>query len=134
MFSNLVKLVLLFVPCVISLSVSTRTCTDLIKNLKLPSSVDIIFTTPYPDNSTIVDPTDLSFPTPAVDLPALCRVYGNISTSSTSFTRFEVWLPLDTWNVRYLTVGNGGGAGGINYQAMGVGIRKGAAQFNNAYL
>ena len=46
-------------------------------------------------------------------LPAFCRVQVEITTNatagSTAFT--EVWLP-DDWNGRFLTVGNGGFAGG----------------------
>jgi feruloyl esterase len=114
--------------CVSASNPTAQQCSDLIKNLNLPPSVKILFTTAYPDNSTIVDPTDLSFPQPAVELPALCRVSANISTSPTSRTLFEVWLPLNTWNDRYLTIGNGGGAGGINYAGMGVGVRKGECQ------
>jgi feruloyl esterase len=106
---------------------TTQTCSDLIKTLQLPANVTIILTEPYPDNSTFQDPFSLSFPQPAPQLPAFCRVYCNISTSPSSRTLFEVWLPFKTWNLRYLTVGNGAGSGGVNYPSMGVGLRAGFA-------
>lgn len=37
---------------------------------------------------------------------AICRVRGEVNTSSTSSITFEMWLP-DTWYGRVLTVGNG---------------------------
>ena len=103
------------------------TCSQLINSLQLPSDVTLILTQPYPDNTTFQDPFSLSFPQPVPSLPAFCRVYANISTSPTSRILFEVWLPLKQWNLRYLTVGNGGAAGGVNYPSMGVGLRAGFA-------
>jgi feruloyl esterase len=102
-------------------------CSNLINVLQLDPCVKILSTTPYPDNSTIVDPYNLAYPTPVPDLPAFCRVYANISTSPTSRTLFEVWLPLNTWNNRTMTVGNGGGNGAINLGQLGQGIRAGFA-------
>jgi hypothetical protein len=48
-------------------------------------------------------------------LPAFCRVQGVIQPSSDSHIEFEVWLPMSGWNGKYFAVGNGGGAGTINY-------------------
>lgn len=50
-------------------------------------------------------------------LPAFCRVQGAIHPSSDSDIEFEVWMPVDGWNGKYLGVGNGGFAGSINYAA-----------------
>src|SRR5579859_7852449 len=102
-------------------------CTQLIQTLKLHDHVKLILTQPYPDNSTFRDPYSLAYNGPAPNLPAFCRAYANMSTSASSATLFEVWLPLNTWNRRYLTVGNGGGAGGVNYPALGQGLRAGFA-------
>src|SRR6266567_7248445 len=49
------------------------------------------------------------------DLPALCRVAGEIRPTSDSHIAFEVWLPLENWNGKLAGVGNGGWAGTITY-------------------
>ena len=63
---------------------------------------------------------------PQTSLPAACRVAGEVQTSKHSTARFEVWLPVDgSWNSRFLAVGNGGWAGGINYPDIVKGLKKG---------
>jgi feruloyl esterase len=104
-----------------------QSCSSLINTLQLPLNVKVLLSQAYPDNTTFQDPFSLSFPQPVPSLPAFCRVYVNISTSATSRTLFEVWLPLKGWNLRYMTVGNGGAAGGVNYPGLGVGLRAGFA-------
>ena len=47
-------------------------------------------------------------------VPTFCRVAGVIRSTSDSYIRFEVWLPIDGWNGKFLSVGNGGFAGSIN--------------------
>jgi feruloyl esterase len=37
----------------------------------------------------------------------LCRIYAQVNTSSTSETKFEMWLP-DEYYGRFITLGNGG--------------------------
>jgi hypothetical protein len=60
-------------------------------------------------------------------LPAFCRVAGVIKPTADSYIRFEVWLPADGWNEKFLGVGNGGFAGSINYNGMGGNLRRGYA-------
>ena len=60
-------------------------------------------------------------------LPAFCRVAGTIAPTSESDIRFEVWLPLRTWNGKFAGVGNGGWAGVISYGALGEQLRRGYA-------
>jgi feruloyl esterase len=129
MFPRLSKLSALLVPAlgVIQAAPTATTCSDLMNTLKLDRSVKLILSSPYPDNTTFQDPYSQAYNAPAPYLPSFCRVYANISTSSTSATLFEVWMPLETWNGRFLTVGNGGGAGGVNYPALGQGLRAGYA-------
>ena len=64
---------------------------------------------------------------PLDNLPAFCRLAGVIRPSSDSDIRFEVWLPASDWNGKFLSVGNGGFAGSINYNAMGDNLRRGYA-------
>jgi len=125
MVSLLTKILLLLVPCVgfISCQPTPEQCSNLTKALQLDPSVKIILTEPLPDNYTFQDPYSLAYPQPAPNLPAFCRVYCNITTSPSSAALFEIWLPLNTWNGRFMFVGNGGGAGGVNYPAMGAALR-----------
>ena len=60
-------------------------------------------------------------------LPAFCRVVGRIHPEPGSDIRFEVWLPNEGWNGRYMGVGNGGFAGSIRYRDMGNAISAGHA-------
>ena len=61
------------------------------------------------------------------NLPPFCRVAGIIAPTKASQIRFEVWLPLDTWNGKYSGVGNGGWAGTISYGALAEQVRRGYA-------
>lgn len=70
---------------------------------------------------------NLAYPTNPTDLPPTCVVVVNVTTSETSSYRFGLFLPTTTWNKRYLTIGNGGFAGGINWLDMGAGVRYGFA-------
>ncbi|TKA78033.1 hypothetical protein B0A55_02117 [Friedmanniomyces simplex] len=67
-----------------------------------------------------------SYNIPQTDLPASCRVSFTVSTSSNSSAGAEVWLPT-AWTGRYLSVGNGGFAGAVNYPDLVWGLRKGFA-------
>ena len=49
------------------------------------------------------------------NLPALCRVAGEIQPTADSHIAFEVWLPLERWNGKLAGIGNGGWAGTISY-------------------
>jgi Tannase and feruloyl esterase len=64
---------------------------------------------------------------PLEKLPAFCRVVGIVKPSPDSYIRFEVWLPAENWNGKYLGVGNGGFAGAIGFGAMGGNLRRGYA-------
>jgi hypothetical protein len=60
-------------------------------------------------------------------LPAFCRVAGTLHPTADSAIGFEVWMPENDWNGRFLGVGNGGFAGSIGYQALGGNLRRGFA-------
>ncbi len=56
----------------------------------------------------------------AKNLPPFCRVQGVSKPSSSSDIRFEVWLPQPAlWNRKFLSTGEGGFAGQLNYQRNG---------------
>ncbi|KAH7028799.1 tannase and feruloyl esterase [Microdochium trichocladiopsis] len=77
-------------------------------------------------NSTFGQASDVAYPQNATYLPASCAVLVNVTSSPTSSYTFGVFLPQD-WNQRTLTVGNGGFMGGINWLAMGDGLKYGFA-------
>lgn len=60
-------------------------------------------------------------------LPAFCRLAGVIRPTADSDIRFEVWLPASDWNGKFLSVGNGGFAGSINYFSLADDLRRGYA-------
>lgn len=62
----------------------------------------------------------LAFPTNATNLPAVCAVGVNVQSSGNSSYNFGLFLPDSTWNERFLTTGNGGYGGGINWPDMGI--------------
>ena len=68
---------------------------------------------------------------PLRNLPAFCRIVGEMHPTSDSTIRFEVWLPAQGptqgWNGRLLGSGNGGFAGEISYQQMAGYLRRGFA-------
>jgi len=63
----------------------------------------------------------------AVDLPAFCRVEGEIKPTSDSAIRFEVWMPTENWNGRFEGTGNGGFAGYIDNGGLATALRAGFA-------
>ena len=60
-------------------------------------------------------------------LPAFCRVAATASPTPDSAIKFEVWLPVQGWNGKFVAVGNGGFAGMIFYFAMAEPLRRGYA-------
>ena len=64
----------------------------------------------------LVTPTGQSL----TDLPAFCRVIGVSRPTSDSDIRFEVWLPADSWNGKFVSSGEGGFAGRLNYTRLGL--------------
>ena len=63
----------------------------------------------------------------AHDLPAFCRVAATLKPTKDSDIKMEIWLPIDNWNGRLQSVGNGGLAGSISYAAMMAALASGYA-------
>ncbi|XXH00888.1 hypothetical protein Hte_007239 [Hypoxylon texense] len=73
-----------------------------------------------PENGSFGQPeTDIPFPYNATSLPALCAASFNVKSSENSSYNFGLFLPDTTWNERFMTTGNGGFGGGINWPDMG---------------
>lgn len=87
-------------------------------NAVLPSNATVNFAYKLPANSTFQVPkSDTGYPQSPIGLPALCVVSVQVKSIGNSTFGFGLFLP-ESWNERFLAVGNGGFAGGINYGDM----------------
>ncbi|KAK0610985.1 Tannase/feruloyl esterase [Immersiella caudata] len=76
-------------------------------------------------------PADEAYPWIPLGLPALCAVTVRVQSSPLSSYRFGLFLPqADQWKGRFLAVGNGGFAGGINWIDMAPGPHHGMASIS----
>ncbi|KAF2728209.1 feruloyl esterase B precursor [Polyplosphaeria fusca] len=93
----------------------------------LPANATINWAVPLQQNATLEVPVgDTGYPNNPVGLPALCAVSVQVQSIGNSTFGFGLFLPV-AWNGRFLAVGNGGYAGGINWEDMGPGSRYGFA-------
>ncbi|KAF2015237.1 feruloyl esteras-like protein B precursor [Aaosphaeria arxii CBS 175.79] len=93
----------------------------------LPSNATVNFAQALPANSTFEVPkSDTGYPGSPIGLPALCAVSIQVKSIGNSTFGLGLFLP-DDWNGRFLAVGNGGFAGGINWLDMAPGVRYGFA-------
>ena len=97
-----------------SLTVSTGACVELVK-LTFEGNTTIAA-------STVVANGSLETPTgeTLTGLPVFCRVVGVSRPTNDSNIHFEVWLPSDSWNGRFVSSGEGGFAGRLNYTRRGL--------------
>ncbi|KAK4495153.1 hypothetical protein PRZ48_013480 [Zasmidium cellare] len=107
---------------------NSTACTSL-SNLRLSNGSQINLAVSLPSGSNFTgNSVETSYNTAQANLPALCRVAFEVETSPNSTALAEIWLPEpSTWNGRFLAVGNGGFAGGVNYPDIVWGARKGFA-------
>ena len=59
--------------------------------------------------------------------PAHCAVQGIIRPTKDSEIHFELWIPANGWNGKYLQIGNGGWAGAINAAGLAEPVKRGYA-------
>lgn len=64
------------------------------------------------------------------DLPPFCRVQIVASPVVGSDIHMEVWLPINSWNGRFLGTGNGGGGGRIYFPPLRAGLKRGFVTAN----
>ena len=57
------------------------------------------------------------------EVPAFCRVHGELTPTAESRIAFELWLPASQWSRRYYQLGNGGFAGSIPYSELAAELR-----------
>ncbi|RMZ68281.1 feruloyl esterase B precursor [Pyrenophora seminiperda CCB06] len=93
----------------------------------LPSGLSLNSASLLKANSTFRVPKgDTGYPDSPVGLPALCAVSVQAASIGNTTYGFGLFLPQD-WNGRFLAVGNGGFAGGVNWVDMAAGARYGFA-------
>lgn len=84
----------------------------------LPSYATVVSAVAVAEGETYGEgAADIAYPEDPTNLPELCAVTVNVTSSSSSSYRFGIFLPTQ-WNSRFLEVGNGGFAGGINWLDM----------------
>ncbi|KAK3384885.1 tannase and feruloyl esterase-domain-containing protein [Podospora didyma] len=93
----------------------------------LPSGATLEQVTAVPEGGSFGEgAANIPYPTNPTDLPELCALTVRVVSSPTSFYRFGLFLPA-AWQGRFLAVGNGGFAGGINWLDMAPGAHYGMA-------
>lgn len=93
----------------------------------LPEGASVNFARSVAANATFEVPkSSTGYPTSPRNLPSLCAVSVQVKSIGNSTYGFGLFLP-DDWNGRFLAVGNGGFAGGINYESM---VRTGMRECN----
>ncbi|KAF9882456.1 feruloyl esterase b precursor [Colletotrichum karsti] len=92
---------------------------------------EVLMAVPISNNGSFGEVGNVAYPQNATYLPALCAATINVTSSSTSSYTFGLFLP-ETWNQRFLAVGNGGFSGGINWYAMGTGVKYGFATISTS--
>ena len=60
-------------------------------------------------------------------LPEFCRVSLTLTPSPDSDIKMELWLPTQSWNGKYLAVGNGAFTGNVRHSAMAMPLSRGYA-------
>lgn len=110
-----------FISVVLAGNTDTKPCTTATfdKLLSGNSNAHTLSAYRVPANGTFTPPaSDVAYPKNATNLPALCAITVNVTSSPTSSYTFGLFLP-DEWNDRFIAVGNGGFSGGINWYSMG---------------
>jgi feruloyl esterase len=110
---------------------SSTACSDLAK-LALPHTTIVkaelvaagTFVPPGPA------PPQLSVRPDYARLPDFCRVAVSLNPTADSDIRFELWLPAEGWNGKFMGTGNGGAAGMIFYWNMVEPLTRGYAVAN----
>ncbi|KAL6405886.1 putative feruloyl esterase b protein [Ilyonectria robusta] len=109
-------------------SKASNACSAVSLSRALPDNAKVLSAVAVPAGGSYGEGSaNLAYPTNQTNMPATCTVVVNVTTSKTSSHRFGLFMPTTTWNQRYLTVGNGGFSGGINWLDMGAGLQYGFA-------
>ena len=118
---------LLGLPSFVAANSQTPTaCADLSK-LKLPDT-KVIRAEQYAAGEFRTDPAATAeVVAKAKLLPALCRIVAELTPTTDSSIKMELWMPVEHWNGKFRGQGNGGFAGDINYDLIGLSVFEGYA-------
>lgn len=95
-----------------------RTCSVAALQQFAPSHATVLTAEYVPENESYGQGlADLSYPVNGTFLPEMCAAIVNVTSSPTSSYTFGLYLPLE-WENRFMEVGNGAYAGGINWLDM----------------
>ncbi|PVH95198.1 tannase-domain-containing protein [Periconia macrospinosa] len=95
-----------------------QSCAAFANSTQIPNSTFITATyVPAGTNLTFPNADPSCTRTSQLVNTAMCRIQANITTSSTSGLSFEAWLP-QNWTGRFLSTGNGGLGGCIQYEDL----------------
>lgn len=109
---------------------SSPNCTVDIIQAALPPNATVLNVTSVAEGGSFGQgAADIPYPEDAANMTSLCAVLVNATSSPESSFTFGVFLP-DDWKQRFLAVGNGGFAGGINWLAMADGPPYGFASMS----
>ncbi|KAK4894570.1 hypothetical protein LTR27_007211 [Elasticomyces elasticus] len=101
----------------------SRKCTPDAFSALLPPGGSVLYTQIVPANGTFTDASanataqNLGAPNTYPGLPALCAVKFTLPTPGNSSIDIALFLP-DSWNERFMAVGNGGVSGSISWSEM----------------
>ncbi|KAK7026418.1 hypothetical protein VNI00_015653 [Paramarasmius palmivorus] len=105
-------------------------CSSLAAQVAALPNVTVLSTENVPAGTTMTftdaDPTCGANATPTSVSVDICRIKLNVATSNVSGIRMEAWLPKN-WTGRFLSTGNGGLGGCIQYPDMAYGASLGFA-------
>jgi feruloyl esterase len=110
--------------------IDTAAACEKLQALRLPEVVSISSQSVAAGQS---GPTGGMAPLPTekvAGLPPFCRVRLVAKLAPKSSIQIEIWLPEAHWNGRFLGTGTGGGAGAVNFDSLGPGIKRGFATAN----
>jgi feruloyl esterase len=125
------RLALLFLSAGASVAPAhaATSCTALARELKLSSATITVADEVPAGGFKLSGPAGLGGGPPSnfSALPPFCRVAGTLRPTPDSDIRFEVWMPLNGWNGKFVGGGNGVWAGSIAYGDMVTPLLRGYA-------
>lgn len=109
---------------------NATSCTPAVIQAALPANATVLDATLVAEGGSFGQGADdIPYPDNPTNLTSLCAVIVNVTSSAESSFTFGLFLP-DSWNSRFLAVGNGGFAGGINWLSMADGPPYGFASMS----
>ncbi len=116
------SLLILSMAATASTALQAQQACEKLKDLHLPDTA-VVSAESVPAGPFALPP---GLPAKSVDMPAFCRVQGELKPTPDSLIKFEVWMPAQ-WNGKFEQQGNGGLAGSINQFSLAKDMKSGYA-------